>query len=63
MNTRLISGITSTWGVWDSDNNQWSDVKAMNTIGNMSGLQEFDDNGAASNAGVSLSTAADWAVQ
>lgn len=43
MNTRLISGITSTWGVWDSVNNQWSDVKAMNTIGYMSGLQEFDD--------------------
>ena len=63
MNTKLISGITTTWGVWDSELNQWSNVKAMNTIGFMSGLQEFDDISAASAAGVSLNQDADWALQ
>jgi len=63
MNTRLISGVTTTWGVWDGVANQWSDVKAMNTIGNMSGLQEYDDSAAASTAGVSLNEAANWALQ
>lgn len=48
LKTQLISGVVTTWGVWDADNNQWSDVKAMNTIGKMSGLQEFDDISAAS---------------
>jgi hypothetical protein len=62
MKTRLISGITTTWGTWDSVNNQWSGVQKMNTIGNMSGLQDFDDEAAASEAGVSLSTAADWYI-
>lgn len=53
MKTRLISGVTTTWGIWSG--NQWTGVKAMNTIGYMSGLQEFDDFTAASSVGISLS--------
>lgn len=35
----------------------------MNTIGYMSGMQEFDDESAASEAGISLSREADYALQ
>jgi len=62
MRTRLISGITTTWGVWDSNNNRFTGVKAMNTVGYMSGLQEFNDVGAASAVGISLTQDADWAL-
>ena len=63
MQTRLISGVTTTWGIWDSVNNRWTGVKAMNTAGYMSGLQEFNDVGAAAAVGISLSQDADWALQ
>ena len=61
MKTRLISGVTTTWGQWE--NGQWTGVKAMNTIGYMSGLQEFNDIAAANEVGISLSQEADWALQ
>ena len=63
MKTKLISGITTTWGIWDNINIRWTGVKAMNTIGYMSGLQEFNDQGAAASVGISLSQDADWALQ
>ena len=44
-NTKLISGIVTTWGTWDSNSNAWTDVKRMNIIGKLSGLQSFDDQG------------------
>ena len=59
----MISGVTTTWGIWDSVNNRWTGVKAMNTVGYMSGLQEFNDTGAAASVGISLSQDADWALQ
>jgi len=35
----------------------------MNTVGYMSGLQEFNDIAAANEVGISLSQEADWALQ
>ena len=43
MSTKLISGITTTWGEWDTNTNAWTNVKRMNIIGKLSGLQSFDD--------------------
>ena len=43
MSTKLLSGITTTWGTWDTNTNAWTDVKRMNIIGKLSGLQSFDD--------------------
>ena len=43
LSTGLISGITTTWGIWDSTNSVWTNVKRMNKIGKMSGVQEFND--------------------
>jgi len=64
MKTRLISGVTTTWGLWDSSGDgRWTGVKSMNTVGYMSGLQEFNDFGAAAAVGISLSQDADWALQ
>ena len=44
LKTNLITGIVTTWGVWDQEKSEWNDVMRMNVIGNMSGLQAFDDN-------------------
>ena len=43
MSTKLLSGITTTWGIWDSNSNAWTNVKRLNIIGRLSGLQTFDD--------------------
>lgn len=43
LSTGLISGITTTWGIWDSATSAWTNVKRMNKIGKMSGVQEFND--------------------
>lgn len=54
MNTRLISGITTIWGVWDAENEIWTNLQKLNTIGQMSGLAGFSDQ--------ALSTEADLAL-
>ena len=42
--TTLISGLTTVWGQWDGVG--WTDMQRLNVIGRLSGLYEFDDNGA-----------------
>ena len=43
LSTQLISGVVTTWGTWDSNTSTWNDIKRMNIIGSLSGLQKFDD--------------------
>ena len=60
MSTKLLSGVTTTWGIWDANSSSWTDVKRMNIIGKLSGLQTYDDQAplTAANLGT-LSSAAD----
>ena len=60
MSTFLITGITTTWGSWDSSTSTWTNVKRLNRLGKMSGLGEFDDNAALSSLGVTLDSAQDF---
>ena len=46
LDTRLITGIVTVWGTWNSGTASWDNLQTMNVVGNMSGLQEFDDNAA-----------------
>ena len=60
MSTFLITGITTTWGTWDSSTSAWTGVKRLNKVGKMSGLGEFNDNSALSSLGVTLDSAQDF---
>ena len=65
LTTRVITGVTTVWGEWDSATSAWTNLQALDTIGNMSGLQEFDDNAAMrtfKGNSFSLSTAQDTAL-
>lgn len=46
LTSRLITGLTTVWGEWNSSSGSWDNLQSLYTIGNMSGLQEFDDNAA-----------------
>ena len=60
MSTKLLTGITTTWGIWDTNTNAWTNVKRMNIIGRMSGLQSYDDQAPLTTANLgTLSSAAD----
>ena len=48
----LISGLTTVWGIWDSDREEWTDMQRLNIIGRLSGLYEFDDNAVLSEYGL-----------
>ena len=62
MSTKLLTGITTTWGIWDTNTNAWTNVKRMNIVGRMSGLQSFDDQAPLTTANLgTLSSAADAA--
>ena len=62
MSTKLLTGVTTTWGIWDTNTNAWTNVKRMNIIGRMSGLQSFDDQAPLTTANLgTLSSAADSA--
>ncbi len=65
LETRLITGLVTVWGTWDSASGAWTNLQSMNVIGNMSGLQEFDDNAAIRSfkgGSFSLTTAQDVAL-
>lgn len=57
LSTGLVSGVTTTWGLWNSATSSFYDVYSLNTVGNMSGLQEFDDNKVITEAGLEPLTA------
>ena len=60
MSTKLLSGVVTTWGTWDANSNSWTNVKRMNIIGRLSGLQSFDDQAPLTSANLgTLSSAAD----
>ena len=60
MSTKLLTGVTTTWGTWDSNSNAWTNVKRMNIIGRMSGLQSYDDQAPLTTANLgTLSSGAD----
>ena len=62
MSTKLLTGVTTTWGLWDTNTNAWTNVKRMNIVGRMSGLQSFDDQAPLTTANLgTLSSAADSA--
>ena len=62
MSTKLLTGVTTTWGIWDTNTNAWTNVKRMNIVGRMSGLQSFDDQAPLTTANLgTLSSAADSA--
>ena len=50
--TTLISGLTTVWGIWDSEIEEWTDLQRLNIIGRLSGLYEFDDSGVLSENGL-----------
>lgn len=54
MDTFLISGITTIWGVWDAETNEWTNLQKLNTIGQMSGLSTFSDQALSSEADLAL---------
>ena len=62
MSTKLLTGVATTWGIWDTNTNAWTNVKRMNIVGRMSGLQSFDDQAPLTTANLgTLSSAADSA--
>ena len=62
MSTKLLTGVTTTWGIWDTNTNAWTNVKRMNIVGRMSGLQSYDDQAPLTTANLgTLSSAADAA--
>ena len=64
LRTDLLSGLFTVWGEWNTETNEFENVQRLNAMGNMSGLVEFDDSSALSEAGLSgLQDGQDVALQ